>query len=119
MKQDIRETTDAILKDLIERIELIFRRNSHLRDIYWIVFFAKPLKYKIDGKYALVQYIKEYYKKPDSKVAMNIIEVNNIKGTAKYKVNLPDVPFNYEALNLIPDGIQEQKTDLANAYVYE
>jgi len=119
--QEIGETRDAIIEDDNKKIEEIVNANKNRKEPYWIVLFAKPSKISIDGKPTLIKHIKAYYKRPVSQVGMVIGEVNNAEGTVKWEVNMPQRPFDYDAL--ITLGAKETKevivetTSIPYAYV--
>lgn len=102
-------------------IEGILNANQHLTEKYWIVIFAKDSKCHVDGKLALVQHIKPYKTKPQSMVGQIIAEVDNSKGTISWEINMPDIPFEYEAvpgIKSIAGGERVvETTTLSNAYI--
>jgi len=118
--QEIGETRDAILEDLAKRVEDIINANQHVKSKYWIVIFAKSTKYHVDGKPMLAQHIKPYKTKPMSMVGQIVVEVDNEKGTVSWEVNMPDVPFEYNAVpgnKYIPGGeVVHETTTIGRAY---
>jgi hypothetical protein len=98
MTQELGETRDAIMADANKTIEDILNANSHLQETYWIVVFAKPSKYAVDGKPALMQHIKPYRTKPSPQVGQIVAEVDNKTGELRWEINMPDVPFDYSGL---------------------
>lgn len=118
MKQEVGETSKAIVEDDERQLEKILNANKDRQDPYWIVIFAKPAKVNVDGKPALVKVMKPYNVKPKSQVGMIIGEVSNKTGKIKWEVNMPDRPFGYHLLGLEQDGIQSYETSIPCAYVY-
>lgn len=118
MKQEVGETTQAILEDDEKRIEAILSENKNRTDTYWIVLFAKPSKTNVDGKPTLIKVLKAYYTKPSHQVGMVIGEVNNKLGKIKWKVNMPDKPFGFGILGLEQDGYDSYESDIPSAYLY-
>jgi len=98
MKQETGETRDAILEDDNRLIQQIVDANKHLQEPYWIVMFAKPSKSAVNGLPTLVKHIKPYRQKPSSQVGAVIGEIDNMKGTIKWEVNMPQRPFDFDAL---------------------
>lgn len=98
MSQDVGETRDAIIEDNNKKIQQIVEANKHLRDPYWIVVFAKPSKNCVDGHPTLIQHIKPYKVRPSSQVGMISGKVDNLKGTIEWEVNMPQKPFDFDAL---------------------
>lgn len=105
MTQETGETRDAIIDDDEKLIEQIINANAGRRDPYWIVLFAKPSKACVDGKPTLVKHIKPYFTKPTPQVGMLVGEVSNKDGTVKWDVNMPQRPFDFDALKAF--GAQE------------
>jgi hypothetical protein len=96
--QQTGETRDAIIESNNKILEDIINANKERKEKYWIVIFAKPAKGHVDGLPTLTQFIKPYNKKPTSKVGQILAEVDNVKGTVVWEINMPDVPFAYEYL---------------------
>jgi len=96
--QQTGETRDAILEDRQKRIDAIIDANKSRQDPYWIVIFAKPASKYVDGKPALVEHIKPYPIRPPAQVGMIIAEVNNKTGKVDWEVNMPQRPFDFDAL---------------------
>ncbi len=118
--QEVGETRDAILEDVGKRVEDIINANQGINGKYWIVIFAKSTKYHVDGKPALTQLIKPYSTKPMSMVGQITVEVDNQKGTQSWEVNMPDIPFEYNAVpgnKYIPGGeVVYETTTIGRAY---
>jgi len=100
MVQETGETRDAIIEDDNKIIFDIVSANKHLKKPYWIVLFAKPAKQTFQGKPVLAKHIKAYSKKPMSQVGMVVGEVDNSKGEIHWEVNMPQRPFDFDALKL-------------------
>jgi len=98
MTQETGETRDAIIEDDNKKIAEIVEANKHLKEPYWIVVFAKPSKSCVDGLPTLVKHIKAYKTQPSSQVGMIAGKVDNAKGTIDWEVNMPQRPFNFDAL---------------------
>lgn len=98
MVQEIGETRDAIMADNEKRILSIIDANQARRDKYWIVVFAKGSKFKLKGRPALMQVIKAYAQKPTSQVGLMCCEVDNIKGSLEWEINMPQAPIDYDAI---------------------
>lgn len=122
MKQETGETRDAIIEDDNQRIQKIVDFHKNRKEPYWIVLFAKPFKQSVDGKPTLIKHIKPYFaKKPNPQVGMVIGEVDNQKGTIQWEVNMPQRPFDFDALNQFgvesnPEVIVETTT-IPGAYI--
>jgi hypothetical protein len=121
MKQETGETRNAIIEDDEKVIQQILDANKELRNLYWIVLFAKPAKVNVDGKPTLMKHIKPYFKKPAVQVGMIIGEVNNQKGTISWDVNMPQKPFDFDALKAFgaeeADEAVVETTSIPGAYV--
>lgn len=121
MKQETGETRDAIIEDDEKVIQKIMDANSNRRDPYWIVLFAKPSKMHVDGKPTLMKHIKAYFTKPTPQVGMVVGEVDNSKGTIEWDVNMPQAPFDFDAL--LANGAQEvnevvtETSSIPDAYI--
>lgn len=121
MKQETGETRDAIIEDDEMLIQEIIDSNTNRKDPYWIVLFAKPSKVTVDGKPTLIKHIKPYFTKPRPQVGMIVGEVNNQEGTIDWEVNMPQRPFDFNALKAF--GAQEcnelvvETTSIPGAYV--
>jgi len=115
------ETRDAIIEDDNKHITKIIETNKHRKSVYWIVVFAKPSKQSVDGKPTLMKHIKAYSDKPSPQVGMITGEVNNAKGTVKWDINMPQVPFDFDALRQYGgDSHKEaviETTSIPNAYL--
>jgi hypothetical protein len=116
--QQVGETSDAIIEDDNKEVERILSENKSRQDPYWIVMFVKPAKVTVDGRPALMKYLKAVYTKPRPQVGMIIGCVDNKSGTIKWEVNMPDKPFGYEALGLGSDGLVAQETSIPQSYRY-
>jgi len=121
MKQETGETRDAIIEDDEKVIQQIVDANKDLKDPYWIVLFAKPAKVNVEGKPTLMKHIKPYFKKPAPQVGMIVAEVNNQKGTIQWDVNMPQRPFDFDALKAIgaesANEMVVETTSIPGAYV--
>lgn len=121
MKQETGETRDAILEDDSKRIEAIIDANKHRTEPYWICLFAKPAKVNVDGMPTLMKHIKPYFTKPAPQVGMIIGEVDNAKGTIDWEVNMPQRPFDFDALQLFgaepTNEVVTETTTIPGAYV--
>jgi len=121
MKQETGETRNAIIENDNKQIQDIIDANKHLKDPYWIVVFAKPSKVAVDGKPTLVKHIKPYKTKPISQVGAIIGTVDNRKGTIDWEVNMPQRPFDFDALKLF--GVEQtnevviETTSIPGAYI--
>ena len=121
MKQETGETRDAIIEDDEKRIQSIIDFNKNCSDPYWIVLFAKPSRVSVDGKPTLMKHIKPYFTKPAPQVGMIVGEINNQMGTISWDVNMPQRPFDYDAL--IATGAQTcdelvvETTSIPGAYI--
>lgn len=98
MSQETGETRDAIIEEDNKHIADIVDANRNLREPYWIVVFAKPSKHCVDGKPTLIKHIKAYKAQPSSQVGMIAGKVDNLKGTIDWEVNMPQRPFDFDAL---------------------
>ena len=121
MKQETGETRNAIIEDDNKRIQQIVSDYGDKRNPYWIVMFAKPAKMSVDGKPTLMKHIKPYFTKPSQQVGMVLGEVDNQKGTIQWSVNMPQRPFDFDALGAM--GAQKcnevivETTSIPGAYV--
>ena len=98
MSQQTGETRDAIIEEDNKLIADIVNANKNLREPYWIVVFAKPSKNCVDGKPTLIKHIKAYKAEPSSQVGMIAGKVDNLKGTIDWEINMPQRPFDFDAL---------------------
>lgn len=121
MTQEIGETRDAIIEDDNKQIQAIVGANKHLTKPYWIVVFAKPSKNAIDGLPTLVKHIKAYGTRPPPQVGMITGCVDNSKGTIEWEINMPQVPFDYDALPKLGakpcDEVVVETTTIPEAYI--
>lgn len=121
MTQETGETRDAIIEDDEKLIQKILEANKNRQDPYWVVLFAKPSKRAIDGKHALIKHIKAYGQKPKAQVGMCVAEVCNKTGTMKWDVNMPQRPFDFEALKALgaqpSDEVVVETTSIPGAYL--
>lgn len=121
MKQETGETRDAIIEDDNKRIQEIVAANKGLKDPYWIVVFAKPSKTCVEGRPTLIKHIKAYKTKPLSQVGMLIGEVDNSKGAISWEVNMPQRPFDFDALQLVgaeqKEEVVTETTSIPGAYI--
>lgn len=119
--QETGETRDAILEDDNKLIQDIVDANKDRKDPYWIVLFAKPSKNTVDGKPALVKHIKAYANRPASQVGLVIGCVDNAKGEIRWEVNMPQRPFDFDALQGLGakscDDVVVETTSIPGAYV--
>lgn len=121
MYQETRETTQAIIEDEQREIDAIISANKHRKEPYWIVMYAKPSKNCVDGKPTLVRYIKPHSQRPNPQVGMRTCKVDNQAGTFEWDINMPQIPFDFDAL--LGEGADEKRTDIVestsipNAYV--
>lgn len=121
MTQETGETRDAIIEADERVIQDILDANNNRKDLYWIVLFAKPAKVCVDGKPTLMKHIKPYFTKPSPQVGMIVAEVNNQTGTLKWDVNMPQRPFDFEALKAMgaesSDELITETTSIPGAYI--
>jgi len=121
MVQETGETRNAIIDDDNKEIQAIISANKADRDPYWIVVFAKPSKIAVDGKPTLIKVIKAYKTKPPPQVGQIVGEVNNLKGTIQWDVNMPQRPFDFNALQLLGakpcDEVVTETTSIPGAYI--
>lgn len=121
MTQETGETRNAIIEDDNKRIQDIVAANRGLRSPYWIVVFAKPSKNAVEGKPTLVKHIKAYNIKPAPQVGMIVGEVDNSKGTIDWEVNMPQRPFDYDALQQFGaercNEVVTETTTIPGAYI--
>jgi len=121
MTQETGETRDAIIEDDEKVIQQIVDANKDRRDPYWIVLFAKPAKVCVEGKPTLMKHIKPYYTKPAPQVGMIVAEVDNQKGTMTWDVNMPQKPFDFDALSALgaeaANDVVVETTSIPGAYV--
>jgi hypothetical protein len=119
--QETGETRDAILETVEERIEQIMNFHKNYKDPYWIVIFAKPFKQQVEGKPTLVQVVKPYFRRPASCVGMVIGEINNATGDIRWEVNMPQKPFDFDALQIYGakpcNEVVVETTTIPGAYV--
>lgn len=121
MGQETGETRDAIIERDNKQIQDIVNANKDRKDPYWIVVFAKPSKVTVGGNPTLVKHIKAYGVKPTPQVGMITGEVDNKKGTIEWEVNMPQRPFDYDALRALgakpSDDVVVETTSIPGAYV--
>ena len=121
MVQETGETRDAIIEADNRLLQQILDANKHRKDIYWIVVFAKPAKVCVDGKFTLIKHIKPYSVKPHSQVGLICGEVDNSKGKIKWEFNMPQSPFDFDALpglkSLARQEVVTETTTIAGAYI--
>ena len=121
MVQETGETRDAIIEADNKIIQEILDKNSHRTDPYWIVVFAKPAKVAVEGKPTLIKVVKAYFTKPSSQVGMIVGEVNNSTGNIQWEINMPQRPFDFDALRGL--GAEEsnrlvvETTSIPRAYI--
>lgn len=121
MRQETGETRNAIIEDDNKRIADIVSANKGRMEPYWIVVFAKPSKQSVDGKPTLIKHIKPYAVKPRPQVGMITGEVNNHTGEIKWEVNMPQRPFDFDALQIYGAKpcmeVVTETTSIPGAYV--
>lgn len=122
MRQETGETRDAIIEDDNKKIAEIIAANKHRTDPYWILIFAKPSKSSVDGKYpTLIKHVKAYGERPPSYVGAVLGKVDNSTGTVEWEVNMPQKPFDFDALQLYGaercDEVVVETTTIPGAYV--
>jgi hypothetical protein len=121
MSQETGETALAIMEDDKKRLEEIVNANKDRKDPYWIVIFAKPAHQMFQGKHALLKHFKPYTTKPRSQVGQIVGEVNNKTGKILWEVNMPQVPFDFDALKIYGakpcDEIVTETTTIPWAYI--
>lgn len=121
MVQETGETRDAIIEDDNKRIQDIVAANRGQTSPYWIVVFAKPSKIAVDGKPTLVKHIKAYGVRPTSQVGAVIGKVCNKTGTVNWEVNMPQRPFDFNALQQFGakpcNEVVVETTTIPGAYV--
>ena len=121
MLQEVGETRDAIMEDDNRILQQIIDTNKHLSNPYWIVLFAKPSKAVVNGLPTLDKFIKPYKNKPKSQVGMIIGKVDNMKGILEWDVNLPQRPFDFDALAKVGaepcDELVVETSSIPEAYI--
>ena len=121
MVQETGETRDAIIEADNAQIEAIINANKGLKAPYWIVVFAKPAKVAVDGKPTLIKHIKAYRARPVAQVGMITGKVDNVKGTVDWEVNMPQRPFDFDALQIYGAERREEvvieTTSIPGAYI--
>jgi len=121
MVQQTGETRDAIIEDDNKFIQDIVYANRRRKDLYWIVVFAKPSKTAVEGLPTLVKHIKAYKVKPAPQVGMIVGCVDNAKGSIEWEVNMPQRPFDFDALQKVGakscNEVVVETTTIPDAYV--
>ena len=121
MMQETGDTRNAIIEQDNEVIQQIVNANKHLQDPYWIVVFAKPAKVVVDGCPTLQKFIKPFKKKPTPQVGMITGKVDNKKGSIEWEVNMPQRPFDFDALKKFGaepcNEVVVETTSIPEAYV--
>lgn len=121
MAQETGETRDAIIEADNRKIQEILSANKHRTDPYWIVVFAKPAKVSVDGLPTLMKHIKPYSTKPPAQVGQIVGEVNNATGQIQWDVNMPQRPFDFNALVTLggkpTDEVVVETTSIPGAYI--
>lgn len=121
MVQQTGETRDAIIEEDQKQIEAILAENKGRNEPYWIVIFAKPSRSCVEGKPTLVKHIKAYGVKPTPQVGMITGKVDNDKGTVEWDINMPQRPFDMNALVNMGakqcDEVITETTSIAGAYL--
>jgi hypothetical protein len=119
--QQTGETRNAIIEDDNKKIQEIVEANKELKEPYWIVVFAKPSKVCVDGKPTLIKHIKAYKAEPAQQVGMITGKVDNSTGTIQWDVNMPQRPFDFDALQHYGAEAKEEvvveTTTIPDAYV--
>lgn len=119
MSQETGETRDAIIEQDNIQIQKIIDANKNRKEIYWIVVFAKPAKVAVDGKPTLMKHIKAYNSKPPAQVGQIVATVDNAKGSVEWEVNMPQRPFDFNALPGAKGDVEvvTETTTIPGAYV--
>lgn len=121
MVQETGETRNAIIEEDNKLLKEIMHVNRDRHDPYWIVLFAKPSKQQIDGKPTLIKHMKAYGTRPSSQVGAIIGEIDNKKGTVEWEVNMPQRPFDFDALpgvgNQSCKEVVVETTSIPGAYI--
>lgn len=121
MNQETGDTRNAIIESDNKIIQDIVDANKHLRNPYWIVVFAKPSKLVVDGCPTLQKFIQPYKDKPTPQVGMITGKVDNKKGTIEWEVNMPQRPFDFDALKKFGaepcNEVVIETTSIPGAYV--
>jgi len=121
MSQETGETRNAIIEDDNKKIQEIVSANKNNTNPYWIVVFAKPSKTSVDGKPTLIKHIKAYNTKPLPQVGMICGSVDNSKGIINWEVNMPQRPFDFDALQLLGakpcNEVVVETTSIPGAYI--
>lgn len=119
--QETGETRDAIIEEDNRQIQAILDANKERSEPYWIVVFAKPSRVSVDGKPTLIKHIKPYSTRPPSHVGAICAEVDNKKGSIEWEVNMPQRPFNFDALRSLGaescDEVVVETTSIPGAYI--
>jgi hypothetical protein len=119
--QETGETRDAIIEKDNAQLQAILHANKDRKEPYYIVLFAKPFKQCVEGKPTLIKHLKAYATKPASQVGMVLGTVDNSKGTIEWEVNMPQRPFDFNALLMMGakpcDELVTETTTIAEAYV--
>ena len=121
MVQETGETRNAIIEDQNRELQKILDANKHRTDPYWIVLFAKPSRNAVDGKPTLIQHMKAYSTQPPSMVGVVLGKVCNKTGTIDWEINMPQRPFDYDALQKFGgkscDEVIVETTSIPGAYI--
>lgn len=121
MVQQTGETRDAIIATDEKRIEAIMNANAKRREPYWIVIFVRPGKERVEGKPTLIKYVNPAFNRPRPQVGMIIGEVDNVKGTVEWDVNMPQRPFDVNGLLALGaqscDELVTETTSIPGAYL--
>jgi hypothetical protein len=119
--QETGETRDAIIEKDNAQLQAILAANKNRTEPYYIVLFAKPFKQCVEGKPTLVKHLKAYATRPRSQVGMVMGIVDNSKGTIQWEVNMPQRPFDFNALQMLGgkpcDEVVVETTTIADAYI--
>lgn len=121
MTQQTGETRNAIIDEDNKQLQAFLHANKDRKDPYWVVLFAKPSKQRVEGMPTLIKHMKVYPVKPQPQVGMIIGEIDNKKGSIEWEVNMPQRPFDFDALQLLGaapcDEVVTETTTIPGAYV--
>tara|TARA_R110002126_G_scaffold80513_1_gene199187 strand:+ start:653 stop:1027 length:375 start_codon:yes stop_codon:yes gene_type:complete len=121
MVQELGETVQEMMKKDDQAVQDILNRRPSGH--YWIVIHHRPAKIKMDtGEYVLIRLVKDYDKRPKPLLGTIILEVNN-GDIVSHKINVHDIPIDMGRLAphlglLATPTVQEKRSDIAGAYVY-
>jgi hypothetical protein len=119
MKQDLHESTDALIQADAKEIEKILNRKPTGQ--YWIVIAYKPMKAILTtGETVLRRMVKTYVKKPPPLIGTIVLEVCDGQ-IMNHQINVHDIPIDWKGIGDVgsPDKAYVQnRPDIANSYVY-